>query len=132
MQRLAGEMMEELSGMGHSADAAMLAADYLSDADNAVALLSQARHWREALRVAYRCAVLYWKAGVLAASLLAPRVQLLRNFVLEASLHCGGIHSSALNSLYHASRNTLQGGLEGVISLASMLRLAVVVQIHAR
>lgn len=47
-------MMEELSGMGQSADAAALAAEYLSDADNAVALLSQARQWREALRIAYR------------------------------------------------------------------------------
>lgn len=60
VQRLAGEMLEELSGMGHSADAAALAADYLSDADNAVALLSQARQWREALRVAYRCGMLFY------------------------------------------------------------------------
>ena len=56
MQALAGERVEELAGMGHPADAAALAAEYLSDADNAVALLSQARQWREALRVAYRCA----------------------------------------------------------------------------
>ena len=56
VQALAGEMVEELSGMGHPADAAALTAEYLSDADNAVALLSQARQWREALRVAYRCA----------------------------------------------------------------------------
>ena len=54
MQQLAAELVDELTGMGHLADAATVAADYLSDADNAVALLSQARQWREALRTAYR------------------------------------------------------------------------------
>ena len=55
MQRLAVDLVEELTSLGHPGDAAHVAAAYLSDADNAVLLFAQSRQWREALRVAHQC-----------------------------------------------------------------------------
>ena len=55
MQRLAVDLVEELTSLGHPGDAAHVAAAYLADADNAVLLFAQSRQWREALRVAYQC-----------------------------------------------------------------------------
>ena len=54
LQRLAGDMVEQLTGTGALAEAAAVAENYLRDADNAVLLLTRAREWREALRVAYQ------------------------------------------------------------------------------
>lgn len=54
MRRLAAELLEGLTGMGQLAGAASVALHYLADVDNSVSLLSQAREWREALRVAYK------------------------------------------------------------------------------
>ncbi len=55
VQRLAVDLVEELTSLGHPGDAAHVAATYLADADNAVLLFAQSRQWREALRVAYQC-----------------------------------------------------------------------------
>ena len=55
VQRLAVDLIEELTSLGHPADAGRVAAAYLSDADNAVLLFAQSRQWREALQTAYRC-----------------------------------------------------------------------------
>lgn len=54
VKRLAAELMEALSSMGNLAGAATVAVQYLADVDNSVSLLTQAREWREALRVAYK------------------------------------------------------------------------------
>ena len=54
LQRLAGDTVEQLTGTGALAEAAAVAEHYLGDADNAVLLLTRAREWREALRVAYQ------------------------------------------------------------------------------
>lgn len=54
LQRLAGDTVEQLTGNGALAEAAAVAEHYLRDADNAVLLLTRAREWREALRVAYQ------------------------------------------------------------------------------
>jgi hypothetical protein len=56
VKRLAVDLVEELTSLGHPADAAHIAVAYLADADNAVLLFAQARQWREALRIAYQCA----------------------------------------------------------------------------
>ena len=55
VQRLAVDLVEELTSLGHPGDAAHVAATYLADADNAVLLFAQSRQWREAFRVAYQC-----------------------------------------------------------------------------
>ena len=54
LQRLASDTVEQLTGTGALAEAASVAEHYLRDADNAVLLLTRAREWREALRVAYQ------------------------------------------------------------------------------
>ena len=54
VKRLAAELMEALSSMGNLAGAATVAVQYLADVDDGVSLLTQAREWREALRVAYK------------------------------------------------------------------------------
>ncbi|KAL3149903.1 hypothetical protein ABBQ38_013268 [Trebouxia sp. C0009 RCD-2024] len=54
VRRLAAELVDSLSSMGQLAPAATLALHYLADVDNGVTLLTQAREWREALRVAYK------------------------------------------------------------------------------
>ena len=53
-------MAEELAATGRPADAAALYADYVGDAEAAVAHLLQAHAWREALRTAYRCFAAGW------------------------------------------------------------------------
>ena len=52
MRDLAEELVDNLSGSSRLVEAAAIAAQHLGDADSAVALLSQAREWREALRTA--------------------------------------------------------------------------------
>lgn len=54
VRRLAAELVDSLSSMGQLAPAATLALQYLADVDNGVSLLTQAREWQEALRVAYK------------------------------------------------------------------------------
>ena len=54
VKKLAAELVEALSSMGAMAAAATVAVQYLADLDNGVSLLTQAREWREALRVAYK------------------------------------------------------------------------------
>lgn len=54
MKKLAAELVDGLSSMGNLAGAATVAVQYLADLDNGVSLLTQAREWREALRVAYK------------------------------------------------------------------------------
>ncbi len=54
VKRLAAELVDGLSSMGNLAGAATVAVQYLADLDNGVSLLTQAREWREALRVAYK------------------------------------------------------------------------------
>lgn len=54
VKRLAAELVDNLSSMGNLAAAATVAIQYLADVDNGVTLLTQAREWREALRVAYK------------------------------------------------------------------------------
>lgn len=54
VRKLAAELVESLSSMGNLAGAATVAVQYLADVDNGVSLLTQAREWREALRVAYK------------------------------------------------------------------------------
>ena len=58
VKRLAAELVEGLASMGALAGAATVAVQYLQDLDNGVSLLTQAREWREALRVAYKSAPL--------------------------------------------------------------------------
>jgi hypothetical protein len=57
---LATDMAEELAATGRPADAAALYADYVNDAEAAVAHLLQAHAWRDALRTAYRCFATGW------------------------------------------------------------------------
>jgi hypothetical protein len=57
---LATDMAEELAATGRPADAAALYADYVNDAEAAVAHHLQAHAWREALRTAYRCFAAGW------------------------------------------------------------------------
>ena len=54
VKKLAAELVDGLSSMGNLAGAATVAVQYLADLDNGVSLLTQAREWREALRVAYK------------------------------------------------------------------------------
>lgn len=54
VRRLAAELVEALTCMQHLPAAAALAVQYLADVDNGVSLLTQAREWREALRIAYK------------------------------------------------------------------------------
>lgn len=54
VRRLAGDLVDSLSSMGNLAAAATVVVQYLADLDNGVSLLTQAREWREALRVAYK------------------------------------------------------------------------------
>ena len=50
MRDLVESLVESLSASGQLAEAARLSAEHLGDADSAVALLCQAREWREAVR----------------------------------------------------------------------------------
>ncbi|KAA6419594.1 MAG: elongator complex 1-like [Trebouxia sp. A1-2] len=54
VKRLAAELVDGLSSLGNLAGAAAVAVHYLADLDNGVTLLTQAREWREALRLAYK------------------------------------------------------------------------------
>ncbi|KAK9808650.1 hypothetical protein WJX72_001296 [[Myrmecia] bisecta] len=67
LRHKASEMVEGLAGMGRLADAAAVALDYLADVEAGVSLLTQAREWREALRVAYRA-----MRGDLVETVVAP------------------------------------------------------------
>ncbi|EFJ51885.1 hypothetical protein VOLCADRAFT_87528, partial [Volvox carteri f. nagariensis] len=53
VQSLAAEVAEELVAGGQGADAAAVLLSYLGDVDNAVRTYTQAREWREAMRVSY-------------------------------------------------------------------------------
>ncbi|PNH07535.1 Elongator complex protein 1 [Tetrabaena socialis] len=53
VQSLAAELAEELAGSGQAADAAAVLLGYLGDVDNAVRVYTQAREWRESIRVAH-------------------------------------------------------------------------------
>ncbi|GFR43049.1 hypothetical protein Agub_g4055, partial [Astrephomene gubernaculifera] len=53
VQSLAAEVAEELAAGGQMGDAAAVMLSYLGDVDNAVRTYTQAREWREAIRVAH-------------------------------------------------------------------------------
>ena len=52
MRGLAEGLVESLTGSSRLVEAAAIAVQHLADGDSAVALLAQAREWREALRTA--------------------------------------------------------------------------------
>ncbi|GIL52022.1 hypothetical protein Vafri_7984, partial [Volvox africanus] len=53
VQSLAADVVEELVAGGQAADAAEVLLSYLGDVDNSVRTYTQAREWREAMRVSY-------------------------------------------------------------------------------
>ena len=85
MKRLAGELVEGLSSMGNLAGAAALAVQYLADLDNGVSLLTQAREWREALRVAYKSVPHHCASACLLKTLSDP-LQLTNDIAIVSSL----------------------------------------------
>ncbi|KAK9785260.1 hypothetical protein WJX73_010410 [Symbiochloris irregularis] len=85
---LAEDLLEDLTAMGRLRDAAVLSQQYLQDPDRAVDLLTQARDWREAMRVA-------WQAGrgQLVGTLVAPAAaEAAEQSMRDATEDCQRVH----------------------------------------